>query len=162
MVFDSSYTDGDYKMLSIGKLGWKRIAKNTQCFGWNLDKVTKVTSTTKTRTYEGKIHDDNSITVSSHDSYSTSKWMELKFSRDESLLANRDKVLQIEWFYNIVYKMRQFSRYIWFVTCILCVGISAMGIDNTVVTAICMFTMLIWLGLRLAENAIAKKASKYC
>lgn len=161
-MLDSNYTDGGYKLLQIGRFGWKRIAKNTQCFGWKLDKVTKVTSTTKTRTYEGKIHDDNSITVNSHDSYSTSKWMELKFSRDESLLANRDKVLQIEWFYNIVYKIRQISLILFVVTFVLSVVISLFGIDITVMSGINMIIMFIWLGLRIAENAMAKSASKYC
>ena len=46
------------KVLCVKRFGWKRIAKNTQRFGWVLSDAEEETTVTETTTYEGKVVGD--------------------------------------------------------------------------------------------------------
>ncbi len=94
------------KTLRIKKLGWRRIAKNTQKFGWILDDAEEEVTIERSRSYEGRVYNDT-LYVDEKVKEKKKVVMVLSFHRDTSEFANYRKISIIEVFYNIIFLIRR-------------------------------------------------------
>lgn len=98
-----NYNRQKIKQLTIKKLGWKRIAKNVQRFGWVLYDATEHTTITEETTYEGRISGDTLyINPRTNRKSYTRVW--LTFYRALVVSSN---VKTLEFFYNVIYFLRK-------------------------------------------------------
>lgn len=91
------------KHLTVRKIGWKRIAKNTQRFGWILDDATIHTDITETTTYEGRVCGDT-IYINPRTNRKSKTRVWLSFYRVINVGAG---VATLEFFYNVIYILRK-------------------------------------------------------
>lgn len=99
------------KFLSVGRLGWRLVCHNMECFGWELYDAEKVNTTTTTTTYEGEI-DGDTIHITPHTSTSTERRVDMTFCRDLDAYKNLFIVRFFEIFYNIVFVIRRILSHI--------------------------------------------------
>jgi hypothetical protein len=104
--------DYDTKVLCVKKIGWKRIAKNTQKFGWELSDAEEETTFTTETEYEN-IEYDNKVYTRESGSTTTSKtriW--LYFHRYKSTIKNCNSIKVLEAFYNFIFLIRRILAFI--------------------------------------------------
>ena len=71
------------KTVTWGKLGWKRVCKNTMRFGWESLENVEHTETTYTTNYEGEVIDDK-VYIHENTTSSTKTRIHMHFIRDIS------------------------------------------------------------------------------
>ncbi|MDE6850685.1 MAG: hypothetical protein K2J54_05090 [Clostridia bacterium] len=91
------------KVLCVKRFGWKRIAKNTQRFGWVLSDAEEETTVTETTTYEGKVVGDT-LYVNPRTNRSSKVRVWLSFYRNMYIPAG---VRILEFFYNVFFLLRR-------------------------------------------------------
>ena len=158
MVFKRNYKGKVYKekQLTLKKLGWKRIARNTERFGWFLKDATKHTEITETTTYEGHVSGDTIyINPKTHRTSKTRVW--LTFYRSREVGAG---VGFIEFLYNLAYYIRKISLFcmpfLWAATFVLLI----IGFSDIAQTVIGLATTSVagWIGGIIWETIWARIA----
>ncbi len=94
------------KVLCVKRFGWKRIARNTERFGWTLDEAEEETTTTHETTYEGEVVGDK-IYVKPHTTTSTKVRVWLTFWRNKDDFKNLMAIRLLELVYNILFYIRR-------------------------------------------------------
>lgn len=157
-----------YKDLTIKKFGWKRIAKNTQRFGWKMFNAKEETTITETTEYEGTVS-GNKVTITPHTTTSTKTRVKLNFSRDPNKFVNLGSIAVLEMFYNIFFLIRRILASILplaylAVFVIMILTNSVPNSDNLqTATTVFLYTLGgtgVWLTMIILENVFAKIASK--
>lgn len=153
------------KVLCVKKLGWKRIARNTERFGWTLDEAEQETTTTHETTYEGKII-DNKVYVKSHTNTSTTIRIWLSFWRNKDDFKNLTIIRPLELIYNIIFTIRRIIGFFMpIATILLIIGtlfLNATGsgyhdeMNRFFIILIVVF--LIWLLLMICEGIFSRIA----
>lgn len=156
------------KSLSLKRRGWKRIARNTTRFGWELEKATELTTKYTTTTYEGKFVSDNTVEISPRDSVSYNTTIELMFIRHRDKIQNMGLILMLEFWYNVFYWLRKFFWKIAKVAFVLAIiGVGAFSDNMEMMYFVelgCMGVIGIWFVMRILENtfsAIAERVIKF-
>lgn len=156
-----------YKYLTLRKFGWKRIAKNTQRFGWKLFDAEEETTITETTEYEGTISGDK-LTITPHTRSSSSTKMNLSFSRDPDRFVNLGSIRILELFYNIFFLIRRILARLLplaYIASIVLMLLSNSVPNGELDTATTVFFYAlggtaVWLAMIILENIFAKIASK--
>ncbi|MCM1131561.1 MAG: hypothetical protein NC310_08580 [Roseburia sp.] len=151
------------KYLIIKKFGWKRVAKNTQKFGWILNNAEEERETTTTTTYEGEVV-NNEIRIHEHTSSSTKVSVHLYFVRDPNDFENLKSIVLIELLYNIAFLVRRIIGFVLpIATAIMIllsfIGFSDMVLENSATTwwGIGLFS---WIGLIILESILPSIAKR--
>ena len=152
------------KNLSVKKFGWKRIAKNTQRFGWVISDAVEHTEVTETTTYEATVYND---TIYVNPKTNRSSWVRvfLTFYRNSYLIPASVKV--IEFFYNIIFFLRRVLAFFVPIATVLVILFASMGGANAIdggetIYMIGTGWVLIsgfWLAFIILENILARIAS---
>lgn len=158
----------EFKSLSLKRRGWKRVARNTTRFGWNLENATELTTKYTTTTYEGKFVNDDTVEISPRDSVSYTTTIELTFSRDRDKIENMFLILMLEFWYKVFFVLRKFFGKFAIVAFVLVmISCSFLQNDTEMLYPImlgCMSVIGIWLVMRFLENtfsAIAARVIKF-
>lgn len=149
------------KNLVLRKFGWKRICRNTQCFGWVLDSAYQNEETTIKTTYTGKFINDK-IEIKENNQKSTKVRIHLSFYRDSSSYSNLNEIKLLEAIYNIFFFFRKILAFFLSIICVVAAIIFLLGHAYSLIYSpfgrvlwLCIF---IWLSLIIAENILAKIA----
>lgn len=148
------------KELTISRWGWKRVAKNTEKFGWVLEDVWKSTKTTEKTSYD-VWSDGNTVHVDEHTSKSKFIRMELTFSRDDSRFVNLRSIFWLELLYNIFFTIRRFLGGILYIFNILMLISLILQVPDVLTTPIGMIwwiSLIIWAILIVLEGVLARIA----
>lgn len=151
------------KYLTIKKFGWKRIAKNTQKFGWVLNDAEEHRETTTTTTYEGEVVNDE-VRIREHTSSSTKVRIHLYFTRDPNNFENLKSIALIELLYNIAFLVRRIIGFILPIATVIMIILSFIGFSDMVIESSAptwwgmgLFT---WIGLIILESILASIARR--
>lgn len=99
------------KYISVKKMGWKRIARNVQRFGWVLDDAEEEVIINRSRSYEGNVYDDK-VYIKENVKEKRKVLIHLSFHRDGNDFENLNSISIIEIFYNIIYFIRKILAWI--------------------------------------------------
>jgi hypothetical protein len=151
------------KFLSLRPLGWKRICKNTQRFGWELTDA-KEHVTTETKTTYKETHYYDRVEVTPETKTTTTRRIHLSFIRDTERFEGLASVRALETLYGIVYLFRSIANFATKVLWVVALIIAFMGEIGSEFGApigeYAFIVLFVWLGLRLVENIIASIAYK--
>lgn len=151
------------KYLTIKKFGWKRIAKNTQKFGWVLDDAEEHRETTTTTRYEGEIVNDE-VRIHEHTSSSTKVRIHLYFTRDPNDFENLKSIALIELLYNIAFLARRIIGFILPIAAVIIFFPCLMGQADMVLESPAYYWwctgLLTWIGLIILESILASIARR--
>lgn len=164
MLFNGKYMQIQEKTIAVKKLGWKRVCKNTQRFGWKLQDAVQEERTSVTTSYEGRVSGDH-VYIDEHNSSTTKIIMHLFFYRNRDAFSNISSIFVLELIYNLVFLVR---RIIGFLLPLLTIGvvlIAALGesewlFKETNYGTLWGVAVLIWLVLIITENVLSIVASK--
>lgn len=145
------------KVLCVRKIGWKRIARNTQRFGWYLDNAEQHTTTTETTTYEGSISGDT-ITVTPHTTRSSKVRVWLSFYRYSSEIPASVKTVEL--FYNLFFLVRRIIGFLlpialipYIILFLLGQALSDLG---SLISMYWMIAFFSWIALMIIEGILAR------
>lgn len=152
-----------YKRLILKRHGWKRIAKNTMKFGWELYDAKEHTTVTEETSYTGKVVDDT-IYLDPHTKTYTSISIHLSFVRYKEKFSNLFAIFPLEILYKIVFTLRRILGSI----LPLAFGASFLfyifmsGTDSNVMLPLgcCFIGLIVWAVLILFEQIFAGIAGK--
>lgn len=149
------------KFLTLRPMGWQRICKNTQRFGWELTDA-KEHTTTETKTTYKETHYYDHVEVTPETTTTKKTRIHLAFMRDTDRFENFGAIQTLESIYCIVYFFRAianfFTKVMW-VLALIVAFIGEIGGDYGGPIGTYAFVVLfIWLGLRLVEDILARVA----
>lgn len=153
------------KYLVLKKFGWKRIAKNTQRFGWTVGEATEVEDVTETHTFEGEYNpSNNKVTVSEHVSRTSSISIHLTFHRYPAAFSNLGAIVPLEILYTLFFWIRRILGAALPPVSIIFFIFAAIGGGSDLAASIygtLYFSAIgIWVGLILLEGILARIAGK--
>lgn len=145
------------KRLVLKPRGWRRVVRNIQRFGWEVDSARDLTSVSTTTNYSAKYVSDDTIEVSSHDSNSYHRRIIVDLHRNELEIPGIEKIKQLELLYNVFYIIRKilgplFPFNLFFFIYAL--------IDSSLLsmTLTFFFLSVMWVISRILEDVISSKA----
>ena len=149
------------KHLVIKKIGWKRICKNTQRFGWVLDDAYQHEETTVTTTYTGEVINDK-IVIKEDKQKSTKISVHLSFYRNSNWFVNLNKVKFLEFFYNIFFLFRRILAFFLPIISVVVLVIALMGKSDFILSSslgiVWEIGIFVWIFLIIIENILARIA----
>ena len=149
------------KNLVIKKLGWKRICKNTQRFGWVLDDAYQHEETTVTTTYTGEVVNDK-IVIKEDNQKSTKVRVHLSFIRDRDWFVNFGKIRFLEIIYNIIFFFRRVLAFLLPIASIAALVVFLFGkgdiLLDSLFGALYMAGFFVWIAFIIIENILARIA----
>ena len=149
------------KFLTLRPFGWKRICKNTQRFGWELTDAKAHTTTETKTTYKETTYYDH-VEITPETTTKTTKRIHLSFVRDTDRFENFASVRALEALYGIVYLFRTIANFatkvLWAIALVVAFMGEIGGEFGIGLSQYAFAVLLIWLGLRLVENIIARIA----
>lgn len=149
--------DVETKSLCVRKIGWKRISRNTQRFGWVLNDAEEHTETTETTTYEGRVSGDT-IHITPRTTRKTKVRIWLSFYRFRSDIPG--VVRTIEFFYNIFFFLRRVIGFLlpWALIPFVIVALVG-GVDFVMTYGVYWeIAFFVWLILMVIEGILARIA----
>lgn len=151
------------KNLTLRPMGWRRICKNTQCFGWELTDANEHVHTETKTTYKETVYSDR-VEITPETTTSTTRRICLSFVRDRDDYENFESVERLEFFYNIVYVLRGIALFLtkalWILTFIVLMISEIAGGYGPNILGFAIAALVIWIGLRITENILASTAAK--
>ena len=153
------------KVLCLKKFGWKRIAKNTERFGWILDDATEEEEITETHTWEGEYNPStNKITGRERVEKSSKIRIWLTFYRYPNTFTNLIAISPLEILYTICFWIRRIVGFILPLLTIALFVVAAIGdgpeLLETSFGPLYFSALGIWIALILLEGIFARIAAK--
>lgn len=153
------------KVLCLKKFGWKRVAKNTMRFGWELDDATQETEITEKHTWEREYNPNTrKITETERVEKSSKIRIWLTFYRRPDAFTNLVAISPLEMLYTIFFWIRRIIGFILPLLTIAFVVVAALGdgeeLLNTPFGPLYFSALGIWVGLILLESILAHIAAK--
>ncbi len=144
------------KTLRIKKLGWRRIAKNTQKFGWILDNAEQEVTIERERSYEGRVYNDK-LYIDEKVTERKKVVMVLSFHRDTSEFANYRQISIMEVFYNIIFLIRRIIGFFLPILTVIVLIIALIGSIDQLPNEGSFYLVLvfIWIFGIISENILA-------
>lgn len=156
-------SDTQYKTLIVKKFGWKRVAKNTMRFGWQMSDAEEHVTTTTETSYDGEIVGDK-VYINEHVKRHTAVTVHMYFWRRKSDYKNMFAVSILELFYNIIFYIRRILGAILPFALAAIIFIYAFGgvsdeLAPTISTAY-MSALVIWIGAIIMEGVLSRIAGR--
>lgn len=153
----------DYKtkVLCVKRFGWKRIAKNTQRFGWILDSAEQETTVTEETTYEGSVVGDTVyINPRTHRTSKVRVW--LSFYRYSSDYKNLSSIFFLEALYNLFFFIRRILAFFLPIVSVVALVVAFSGGSDIVLKygGWLAAAFFVWLGMIIFEGILSRIARK--
>ena len=153
------------KVLCLKKFGWKRVANNTERFGWTLDDATEEEEVTETHTWEGEYNPStNQYRARERVDRSSKVRIWLTFYRTPADFTNLIAISPIEMLYTICFWIRRIVGFILPLLTIALVVVASIGdgpeLLETSFGPIYFSSLGIWVALILLEGIFARIAAK--
>ena len=144
------------KVLCVKRFGWKRIAKNTQRFGWILSDAEEETTVTETTTYEGNVVGDT-LYINPRTNRSSKVRVWLTFYRNIYVPAG---VRVLEFFYSLIFLLRRILAFFLPIIGVCALIVFLMGHGDILLTypTIFILPLLLWLSFIILEGILARIA----
>ena len=138
-------SNGDSKDIKVNKIGWKRIAKNTCCFGWMY--------------VNPEPYDDSDEIIAPYAKKGKTK-VELLFVRADAVKASNSAIQGLETFYNILFLIRRILAFLLPILLVVGVVLAVLNGSDAIggPIALCLVPFLLWLACIIGENMLARSA----
>ncbi len=153
------------KVLVLKKFGWKRIAKNTQRFGWTLDDATEEEEITETHTWEGEyLPSSNKFRARERVDKSSKIRIWLTFYRYPSAFSNLGAIAPIEALYTLFFWVRRIVGFFLPLLTVAVFIVAAMGDGPELIESpfgpLYFSVFGVWIVLILLEGILSRIAAK--
>ncbi len=142
------------KFLRINKFGWKRVAKNTMRFGWELDDAVQHDETTYNRSYTTTYGTYGAYTKE-HVDKRTKTRIHLTFYRYTDAFTNLFSVFFLELLYNLAFLVRRLIGWVLPLGGGILLFFALMGEGEEIAESAFGFyvftAFFLWVGLQVAE-----------
>lgn len=152
------------KTVTWGRLGWKRVCKNTMRFGWDSESNVEHTETTYTTSYEGEVVNDK-VYLHENTKESTKTTMYMYFTRNTDQFVNLPQIFVLELLYNILLFIHKIVKFLiplivagFFI--LLLTPFKDILYNNMEITAAIFGVFVAWGILIILENILARIACK--
>ncbi|MDE6690346.1 MAG: DUF1292 domain-containing protein [Clostridia bacterium] len=140
----ASKGNGDVKDITVKKIGWRRIAKNTCRFGW---------------AYVNPDSDSDEI-IEPFSKKGTTK-VELLFVRSDAVTKGKSAVHTLEFIYNLIFLLRRIVAFLLPILAVVGIVVSVIKREEGVKTAVMfvLIALLVWIACIIAEGVLARCAA---